>query len=545
MAARDDPANTLQTPAASVTRSKVNRPSVLRKESPQRIEPDIEKVAGWPKLLSAFRQATGWSLKYHRGPEPTHPTDHTWSAPVNPGVGATPGHVRLDLVRSASAASGTERAPAAVKRLASAVAEMLSELLRTRRALWQREAELAAGVPVVVRPDEEKHLAARLQAVLRGGAEAVGCHAAALYLLDEATTSLKLRSSWGLPPERLADPPRPLQGALADLEAMLGHAVVLEDTDLLPDWNPPEDFPSAACVPVATGATILGTLWVFCQTRRDFNDRETNILEVVAGRVAADLQREMLLHESIQGALFQREMAAAERIQRGQLPAIPPLLEGWDIGGWAPQTGRPRGDFFDWFSIPDGLTAVALGAVSAGGLEGALTAGTLRGAIRAHGQYHRDPDALLRQVNLTLWTASAGDLAASLFCGLIDAREGLIRYAAAGEPGVFLLESGAWRPLLEATLPLGSGPEAAYSEGGHRLQGGEVVLALSLKDRLPGEAGQTDHSAAGAILTELPNCPPELPAKEFLILARQAIQSGTRECRERLGAMLVVKRRYS
>ena len=402
-----------------VTESKANRLKVFREQRPSfgscpdGAEPDIQKVGSLPRLLAAFREATGWSLEYHCGPKPTHRIEYAWSAPVNPGVGASPGHVRLDLVRSASAASEgigdwglgigppaesspqppipnpqspipsslapPVEVPRGVRKLTLAVAEMLGELLRTRRALWQREAELAAGVPVVVRPGEEKHLAARLQAVLRGGAQAVGCHAAALYLLDEATSHLKLRSSWGLPPERLTDPPRPLQGAMADLEAMLGHAVVLEDTGLLPHWNAPEEFPCAACVPVATAATILGTLWVFCQARRDFNDRETNILEVVAGRLAADLEREMLLRESVQGTKFLKELASAERTQRGQLPAISPLLDGWDVAGWIPQTGAPHGDFFDWFSMPDGLIAVALGGVAADGLEGALTASTLRG----------------------------------------------------------------------------------------------------------------------------------------------------------------------
>ena len=65
--------------------------------------------------------------------------------------------------------------------------------------LWQREAELAAGVPLVPHREDQKHLAARLEAVLRAGAEAVGGDAIALYLLDEATTELKLRCSWGLP----------------------------------------------------------------------------------------------------------------------------------------------------------------------------------------------------------------------------------------------------------------------------------------------------------------------------------------------------------
>ena len=80
------------------------------------------------------------------------------------------------------------------------------------RPNWQPECHL------VVRREDQKHLAARLEAVLRAGAEAVGGDAIALYLLDEATTELKLRCSWGLPFDRLVAPARPLQGAVADLE---------------------------------------------------------------------------------------------------------------------------------------------------------------------------------------------------------------------------------------------------------------------------------------------------------------------------------------
>ena len=115
--------------------------------------------------------------------------------------------------------------------------------------------------------EEEKHLAERLQAALLAGGEAVGCDAAAIYLLDEATTELKLRSSWGLPFDRLTAPARPLQGAVADLEALLGHAVVLNDDNLMATWNAPEDFPAAVCVPVSSPTTLLGTLWVFCKRK--------------------------------------------------------------------------------------------------------------------------------------------------------------------------------------------------------------------------------------------------------------------------------------
>ena len=292
--------------------------------------------------------------------------------------------------------------------MGSALGGMLAELLGTNHALWLREAELAAGVPVVAGPDESEHLAVRLQAVLKSGAESVDCPAAGLYLLDEATTSLKLRSSFGMPRERLSEPARPLQGALADLEAMLGHAVVLNDLDRQTHWNPPEDFTAAVCVPVCTPTIILGTLWVFSNEPRDFTDRETNLIEVIAGRLASDLERENLLREGVDSSQWKKDLSAVQRLQRNQLPTIAPLLEGWDVAGWTDQADTVGGDFFDWFALPDGLLAVAVADVMADGVEAAFGANTVKAATRAHGQYHRSTDAMLKAVNMTLMDRRLG-----------------------------------------------------------------------------------------------------------------------------------------
>ncbi|MHC4407118.1 MAG: GAF domain-containing protein, partial [Planctomycetota bacterium] len=338
--------------------SKTNHLRIYQETPPKGVEATLKSLDCLPEVLEAFRQVTGWSLRYAKGSKPNDPADLTWSTPANPGVGATPGHLRLEPDGSASAGEAGDPDPGAVRNLASALSDIVGELLETRHALWQREADLAAGVPLVPHPNAAGHLASRLQAVLKGGAEAVDCHAAALYLLDEATTSLKLRSSWGLPQARLLRPPRSLEGALADLEAMLGHAVVLEDTRLPGKWNPPEDFPSAVCVPVATPTNILGTLWVFSKEARPFNDRQTNIIEVVAGRVAAVLEREILMREAVDGAQLKRHLAAAERLQQSQFPTVAPLFDDWDIAGWTASSGSVGGDFHDWFILPDGGMAV-------------------------------------------------------------------------------------------------------------------------------------------------------------------------------------------
>jgi serine phosphatase RsbU (regulator of sigma subunit) len=432
-----------------------------------------------PEVQRAFQNLTGWSLRYTAGSAPKNPTGLTWSTPVTPGRGMPPGHLRLTQVGPDDSLAQDATPPAEVRQLGSALGGMLAELLGTHHALWLREAELAAGVPVVANPNDAEHLAVRLQSVLQGGAESVGCPAAGLYLLDEATTSLKLRSSFGMPRERLAEPARPLQGALADLEAMLGHAVVLNDLDAHTHWNPPEDFPAAVCVPVCTSTTILGTLWVFSNEPRDFSDQETNLIEIVAGRIASDLERENLVRAGTDTSSWKREVSAVQRLQRNQLPTIAPLLDGWDIAGWTDQAGSVGGDFFDWFTLPDGLLAVTVADVLAGGMAAAFAANTVKAATRAHGQYHRNADALLKAVNMTLWTGASGDQFAQMFCGLVETATGAVRYSCAGNPSVLRLSAGAYESLTETSPPLGESPETAYPEETCLLTPGNTLVVFS------------------------------------------------------------------
>ncbi len=170
------------------------------------------------------------------------------------------------------------------------------------------------------------------------GAEALECQAAALYLLDAGTSELKLRASWGLPHSRLLDAARPLRGAAADLEALLGHAVVLDDPATFDFWRVPEACGAAVCVPVSSPTTPLGTLWLFAAERREFSDAQTNLLEVIAGRLSADLEREMLLGEINSLRVANLPAPAAPPVARVTLPSRP-NLEGWDIAGWL-ATGR-------------------------------------------------------------------------------------------------------------------------------------------------------------------------------------------------------------
>jgi phosphoserine phosphatase RsbU/P len=445
----------------------------------------------------------------------------SWSAPVNPGQGTSPGQLTLGSVDGESQSPPVEFD--AARSLASAIGGMMEEILQLRRALVEREAELAAGVPLVPHPEEPEHLADRLQAVLRGGAQAVGCHAAAMYLLDEATSKLKLRSCWGLPLDRLTAPARPLKGAVADLESLLGHAVVLDDTPMMHHWRAPEEFAAAVCVPISTSTTILGTLWMFSSVKRDFAATQTNIVEVVAGRLAADLEREMLWQEGFAAAAIKKQIAAAERMQRNQLPTIAPLLEHWDLAGWTEQAGALGGDFHDWFCLSDGLLAVAVGHAMDHGIPAAIAASGLKAALRAHGQYYREAQQTLKRLNLTLWTGSAGDQHATLFYGLIETATGRICTAAAGHPGALVIRSDGWDSLTQISARLGEGPESIYEQTGYEMKPGET-LAIFTDGAL--ETPGIDGKPLGEVgMAKLLHALHGRPAAEMATILRRQIES--------------------
>ncbi|MEX2026507.1 MAG: GAF domain-containing SpoIIE family protein phosphatase, partial [Pirellulaceae bacterium] len=499
--------------------------------------PSTARSAGpLAEICRSFEQATHWRMTYVSD---SKAASETWSATVEGEDGSPAGRL---VIEPTTVAEGTSAArPCDLEQarpLALAVARMLSENNRLKRAVWEREAELAAGVPVTARPDEEAHLAQRLTSVLKSGAESIGCHAAGLYLLDDTTSSLKLRAAYGLPQQRLLDDARPLRGAVADLEALVGHAVVLEDTSLLPHWRCPEQFPAAVCVPVSSPTMPLGTLWIFSKECRDFTSEQTNLVEIIAGRIAADLDREMLLTESTQARSRDRVYEAASRWQQDRLPSVAPLLSGWEVAGWTQQADALGGDFHDWAVLPDGRLAIAVADAHGTLVEAGLNAASLHAALKSHAGYRHDAAELLTRLSDTLWSGSAGDQFASLIYGAIEPASGLIEYALAGSATGLIVRREGFEILSTQAPPLGTGPECRYPLCRQELASGEILLLLS-----EGAAQAVDDAGkliGSSSLASLVRKHRQQPAKEIATQLKRLLDRGPEATNDMTA--LVVKR---
>lgn len=458
---------------------------------PQRPEPSREEVECLTRLRSAFQRATGARLLPPAPAQGLAPlqlaglTGSAGSAPSAPEKaegGESPGlSSELSELSELSEALGAAPELDGAAELATAVNALLTELESWRTAVWEREAELAAAVPVVSRSDESEHLAARLESILASGAKVIDCQAAAIYILDDATSELKLRAGWGLPRKKLLEAARPLRGAVADLEALVGHAVVLEDAQMLPHWRAPEPFASAVCVPISSPSTPLGTLWYFCNRTRDFSAAATNLIEILAGRVAAELEREAMLREGLQSKRWDGELEQAANWQLHHLPSIHPLLEKWNVAGWTMQAKHVGGDFHDWTVLPDGRLALTVGDGDGSVLQSAMTAAALQAALKAHTSYRHQAGELLQRMNETLWTSSSGGQTASLGYATFDTETGDVDYALAGSVQAFTIRrTGNFEVLAPVPeLPLGIGPDGSFHQRRTRLAPGDQFLMSS------------------------------------------------------------------
>jgi len=494
-------------------------------------------LTDWNSLCESFTNATGTPLAF-RGPhDPAFPTTSVWETEVPAAGSYAPGTLGLlkPFANRANSASDVEATTA----LAQHVGSLVEQLHESHRTLWQRNAELATAVPMIVDTNEESaKLAERFSSLLASAARAAGADTAAMFILDDATQLLQLRSHHGFDHSRFADAPRELRTSPADIEALAGNAIVLEDTadslallpGLVTEGGPSTSAPGAAiCIPISSATVPLGTLWVFADEATDFSDIQVDMVEIIAGRLAAEMEREILLRE--QGALGNSaHVGDAIDWQRDQLPTSCTIdcgIERWQIAARSASQSRLHGDYYRW-QASQGKRAkkadqlkLALATSHARGIRAALSTARIGGWMTGllDNTNKRNSVQSVEHINKALWNGSAGDDQASLFFGQLNQSTGELRFCAAGLVDVYVIRPHGWEPIVQLNdLPVGS-LEASDSLTEHRcvVERDDTLLVLSGRPRLRAR-NNVDGQVDGAHYAEAALHHNHLPADQLTLL---------------------------
>jgi anti-sigma regulatory factor (Ser/Thr protein kinase) len=171
------------------------------------------------------------------------------------------------------------------------------------------------------------------------------------------------------------------------------------------------------------------------------------------------------------------ELRLALEVQRRWQPPVDLRLGACRVTARSRQAAEVGGDLFDAVVLDDAVIAVLVGDVPGKGLQAAFMVPALLLLFRSEVKRGGGPAVLLGRMNRVLAGVGAESLAGggvTLGIGLLDAKEGEMRYAGAGHPAPYLVMPGSSpRQLDSSSLPLGVSADETYRETVFRFAPGE------------------------------------------------------------------------
>jgi serine phosphatase RsbU (regulator of sigma subunit)/anti-sigma regulatory factor (Ser/Thr protein kinase) len=277
--------------------------------------------------------------------------------------------------------------------------------------------------------------------------EILDADTAAVLLLDETRNELVARAAKGIEEEVERGVRIPVGKGFAGRIAAERAPVALDRVDHSTVLNPilvQKGIRSLLGVPLLAHGDVVGVMHVGTKSRRRFTRDETELLQLVADRVA------LALHVR----LSDRSRIVIEAFQRTFLPEVLPFLPGIRVATRylpAATAVGVGGDWFDTFVRPEGDIALVIGDVAGHGLPAASLMGKMRNALRAHALAGGTALDILLRADEFHRHFGDGELV-TLLIGLLGRDLHTFRYVSAGHPP-----------------PLVVGPEgAAFASDDHR-----------------------------------------------------------------------------
>lgn len=175
------------------------------------------------------------------------------------------------------------------------------------------------------------------------------------------------------------------------------------------------------------------------------------------------------------------EMRVVADIQRSLLPPKAPKIPTIGIAAHYQTSHRAGGDYYDFFSLPDGRWGLLIADVSGHGTPAAVLMAITHSLAHSYGGPPTPPGELLSHLNHHLSTryTAYSDTFVTAFYGIYNPADRSLQYASAGHnpPRLKRCQDGSLA-LLDAVrgLPLGIFPGETYKEAVHYLVPGDQLV---------------------------------------------------------------------
>ena len=237
----------------------------------------------------------------------------------------------------------------------------------------------------------------------------------------------------------------------------------------------PDSDPDVATLPLIVNGETLGLLLL---TGADPGVL-TRIGDPLAAIVSLALEYAQLRVTAGADADVAAEVAAARETQRSLLPKeLDPETDGpFPMFGLNRPARDVSGDFFDYFTLPNGTIPFTLGDVSGKGVNAALLMAKTASLFRCLAKRCTDPADLLGHINRELRETVTGGMFVTMVAGVYTPRSGQVVFANAGhEPPLIRWPDRSYQSYPAAAPPLGILDTLSVSATAADLAGGEFFV---------------------------------------------------------------------
>ena len=409
--------------------------------------------------------------------------------------------------------------------------------------------DLAAVLDIARAMMAEKDLRALMNLIVSETTKVVGADRSSLYLVDEENREIYTWIAEGIQDDPIRVPiGQGIAGHVAETRKPLNVEDAYQCPHFNPEWDRKTGFrtKSVLCLPLFThDGTLVGVLQVFNKREGSFADYDESLLNALGSLAAVALDNNRLVEHYVEKKQIQHSLQIAREIQGNLLPGENPQVEGFDIAGWTLSCDETGGDYYDFIRLNEGGLGIAIGDVSSHGVGPALLMTTARAFLRALIAGGVPIAEILAQLNDFLVDDMGEGRFMTLFYGVLDPKEKVVRFTSAGhEPGVVMRGgSGEFCEVDNTGCPLGIMPGTPFPEGEPiSLSSGDMLLLLT--DGILEAMNLGREKFGRDRLREVVTREKDRPAREMIQRVHEAVLdfSGEAEQRDDL-TMVVVKAR--
>ncbi len=255
-------------------------------------------------------------------------------------------------------------------------------------------------------------------------------------------------------------------------------------------WD--ESIQRVLSVPLMAKSELIGVLTIYNKKEgKIFTDNDQRLLAIIAAQSAQVVENARLYEQEKALTSVQEEIRLASQIQQNLLPKNPPSIPGYDIAATSIPAQMVGGDYFDFITMDENRLAICLGDVSGKGLPAAMLMANLQATLRGQTLVNPTAKDCLTRSNKLLNLSIADEKFATVFYGILDARQHQLVFSNAGhDPPFFISQDKKVSRLKTGGIPLGVLESFPFTEESLTFSAGDLLVIYS--DGIPEAWNQED-----------------------------------------------------